>query len=253
MNNTSKTVNKAIDILDTFLIDDKLHTLGDIARSTGLNTSTTYRLTSTLVKKGFLFHEKKGGTYSLGLKLMDYIYAIRRNIKYIDLSYLSLRKLCREQNESVYLAVRDGDESIVMEEVGVDEKLRINSPIGKRLKLHCTAGGKILMTALSQEERTEYYHRNPLRPFTKYTVTEVDLLEKELSSVKREGVAFDKEEYRMGIWAAAAPVYNPGGEIIAAVGILVLRSHVNKNNIDEFATAIKSCAGEISQVVSRIM
>lgn len=253
MNYTSKTVNKAIDLLDTFLKDDGPHTLSDIARSTGLNTATTYRLASTLLEKNFLSHDKKRGTYSLGLKLMDYVYVIRRNIKYIDFSYLSLRKLCREQNESVYLAVKDGDESIVMEEIGVDEELRINSPIGKRLKLHCTAGGKILMTALSQEERIEYYHRNPLQPFTKYTITDVDLLEKELASVKREGVAFDKEEYRMGIWAAAAPVYNPGGEIIAAVGILVLRSHVNENNTDKFATSIKSCAGEISQIVSRIM
>lgn len=253
MNGTSKTVNKALDILDIFVNNEDYLTLSIIANEAGLNTATTYRLLSTLSQKGFLSHDKSRGTYSLGLKLMDFVYAIRRDMKIIDLAYLSMSKLRHEQNESLYLAVRDGDESIVMEEVGVDEKLRINSPIGKRLKLHCTAAGKILMTALSREERMEYYHRNPLQPYTKYTVTDVDLLEKELANVKREGVAFDKEEYRMGIWAAATPVYNPSGEIIAAVGILVLSSHVNENNTDKFATAIKGCAGEISQIVSRIM
>lgn len=253
MADTSKTVNKALDILGIFINNEVPLTLSNIARITGLNAATTYRLISTLSQKGFLSHDKAHGTYSLGLKLMDFAYAIRRDMRFIDLAYLSLSKLRREQNESVYLAVRDGDESIVMEEVGVDEQLRINSPIGKRLKLHCTAGGKILMTALSKKERMEYYRRNQLQPFTKYTITDVELLEKELTDVKREGVAFDREEYRMGIWAAAAPIYNSVGEIIAAVGILVLRSHVTEENTQGFAVAIKSCAGEISQVVNRIM
>lgn len=253
MTSASKTVNKALDILDIFVNNENYLTLRNIAKVAGLNPATAYRLLSTLSQKGFLSHDMSRGTYSLGLKLMDFVYVIRRDMKFIDLAYLSLSKLRHEHNESVYLAVRDGDESIVMEEVGVDEKLRINSPIGKRLKLHCTAGGKILMTALSEKERKEYYSRNPLQPFTKYTITDIEKLEEELLNANRDGVAFDREEYRMGIWAAAAPVYNLGGEIIAAVGILVLRSHVNENNTDKFATAIKSCAGEISQIISRIM
>ncbi len=59
--------------------------------------------------------------YSLGLKMLDYNFAIRRNLKFIDFAYLSLSKLSKEQNESVYLAVIDGDESVVIEEVGIDE------------------------------------------------------------------------------------------------------------------------------------
>jgi IclR family KDG regulon transcriptional repressor len=253
MENISKTVMKALDILEIFLKNDGGLSLTEISRLTRLNTSTTYRLLSTLLKRGYLSHHQNKGMYSLGLKMIDYNFAIRRTLKFVDFAFLSLSKLSKEQNESVYLAIMDGDESLVIEEVGIDEELRINSPVGKRLKLHCTACGKILMASLSKEEREAYYSRNTLQSFTKYTITDISQLEKELETAKMEGVAFDKEEYRMGIWAAAAPIYNSNGSVIAAAGILVLTSHIDSDNIQIYVRAVKSCAGEISQIVSRIM
>ena len=252
MENISKTVIKAIEILEIFLKHDGALSLTEISRSTLLNAATTYRLVSTLVKRGYLSHQQNKGMYSLGLKTIDFSYAVRRNLKFIDFAYLSLSKLCKEQKESAYLAVKDGDESLVIEEVGVTEDLRINSPIGKRLQLHCTAGGKILLASLSEEERKAYYSKNTLQPFTKNTITDASELEKEIKNVKIEGVAFDKEEYRMGIWAAAAPIYNTNGNMIAAAGIIVLISHINDDSVKKFATAIKSCTAEISQIISRI-
>jgi IclR family KDG regulon transcriptional repressor len=253
MDNTSKTVMKAIDVLEIFLKNDGGLSLTEISRLTGLNATTTYRLVSTLLKRGYLSHHQSKGMYTLGLKPIDYNFAIRRTLKFIDFAYLSMSKLSKEQNESVYLAVMDGDESLVIEEVGIDEELRINSPVGKRLELHCTAGGKILMASLSKEERKAYYSRNTLQTFTKNTITDISQLERELETAKMEGVAFDNEEYRMGIWAAAAPIYNTNGSVIAAAGILVLASHIDGNNTEKYVKAIKSCAGEISQIISRIM
>jgi IclR family KDG regulon transcriptional repressor len=253
MENTSKTVMKAIDVLEVFLKNDGGLSLTEISRLTGLNTTTSYRLVSTLVQRGYLANHHNRGLYTLGLKMMDYNFAVRRALKFIDLAYLSLSKLSKEQKESVYLSIMDGDESLVIEEVGIDEELRINSPVGKRLKLHCTAGGKILMASLPEEEREAYYTRNTLEAFTKNTITDIARLEKELETAKIEGVAFDREEYRMGIWAAAAPVYNTKRSVIAAAGILVLTSHIENNNTEKYVRAIKSCTAEVSQIISRIM
>jgi IclR family KDG regulon transcriptional repressor len=252
MENISKNVIKAIDIMEIFLKNDGALSLNEISKSAGLNIATTHRLVSTLVKRGYVSNQNNKGMYSLGLKTIDYSYAVRKNLKFIDFAYMSLSKLCKEQNESAYLAIKDGDESLVVEEVGVTEDLRINSPIGKRMQLHCTACGKILLASLSEKERKAYYSRNRLLPFTKNTVTDVTKLKKELKNVKEEGVAFDKEEYRMGIWAIAAPVVNSLDSVIAAAGIIVLISHINDESIHKFTKAIRSCTGEISQVISRI-
>ena len=243
---------KAIDVLEIFLKNDGGLSLTEMSNLTGLNTATTYRLVSTLLKRGYLSQQHNKGTYSLGLKMIDYNFAIRRSLKFIDLAYLSLSKLSKEQNQSVYLAVMDGDESIVIEEVGIDEQLRINSPVGKRLPLHCTACGKVLLASLSEEKRRAYYSRNPLESYTKNTITDISQFEQELAIVKMEGAAFDREEYRIGIWATAAPIYNGNGSVIAGAGILVPISHIDTDSTQKFTTAIKSCTGEISQIISRI-
>jgi len=250
--NVSRTVQKAIDILEVFLRKDGNLSLTEIGKATGLNVATSYRLASTLVKRGYLSQHQKKGTYSLGMKMLDYNYAIRKNLKFIDFAYLSLSKLSRELNESVYLAVLDADMSLVVEEIGITEDLRINSPVGKRLPLHCIACGKILLASMSEEERKAYYSRNALQSFTKNTITNIARLEEELAIVKTEGVGFNNEEYRMGLWGAAAPIYNGGGNVIASAGIIVPIADINAAYIQKFGTAIKSCVGQISQIISRI-
>ncbi len=252
MDNTSVTVNKAIDILEVFLLKEGELNLTEISDASGLNAATAYRLVSTLVRRGYLAQSEKKGPYSLGLKMLDFNYAIRRNLKFLDLAYMSLSKLTKDCNQSTYLAALDADAALIIDEVGVTEDLRINSPVGKRLPLHCTACGKVLLASLSSDERAAYYRRSPLRANTSHTVTNKARLEAELAKVRAEGVAFDDEEYRMGLWIAAAPVYDGAGSVIAAAGIMVPMSDIHPDSIPRFTTAIKSCTAKISQAVARI-
>ena len=252
MANISRTVDKALDILEIFLRKDGSLSLTEISKATGLNTATVYRLLLTFAKRGYLSQVHKKGTYSLGLKMLDYNYAIRKNLKYIDFAYLSLSKLSKEYNVSSFLAVFDNDTLLIIEEIGTSGNLRINSPIGKRLPLYCTACGKVLLAVLSEEERKAYYHRVELQSYTPGSITDIPRLEKELADIRAEGVAYHKEEYRQGVWVAAAPVYNGNGAVIAAAAIIIPVSYMNAGSEQFYATAIKGCTGEISQIISRI-
>jgi DNA-binding IclR family transcriptional regulator len=252
MENTSRTVNKAIDIMEIFLQKGGGLSLTEIAKATGLNTATAYRLVSTFTKRGYLSQYQKKGAYSLGLKMLDFNYAIRRNLKFIDFAYLSLSKISKEYNISTFLAVLDADMLLVVEEIGASGELRINSPIGKRLPLYCTACGKVLLTGLSLEERKAYYNRIALQPYTSTSITDIAQLEKELAAIQAEGAAYHKEEYRQGVWVAAAPIYNGSEKIIAAAAVIIPVSYLGFDSIRKFTTAIKGCAGEVSQIISRI-
>jgi DNA-binding IclR family transcriptional regulator len=252
MENISRTVNKAIDILEIFLRKDGGLSLTEISKSTGLNTATAYRLVSTFARRGYLSQYQKKGAYSLGMKMLDFNYAIRRNLKFIDFAYLSLSKVSKEQNVSTFLAVMDADMMLIVDEIGASGELRINSPVGKRVPLYCTATGKVLLAGLSDDERKAYYKRISFQNFTSTSITDVARLEKEILAIKEEGVAYHKEEYRQGVWAAAAPIYNGSEKVIAAVAVIVPVSYLGFDSIQRFTTAIKGCAGEISQIVSRI-
>ncbi len=252
MANTSRTVDKAIDILEIFLQKDGGLSLTEISKAACLNTATVYRLVTTYAKRGYLSQSCKKGTYSLGLKMLDYNYAIRRNLKYVDFAYLSLSKISKEYNVSTFLAILDHDMLLIIEEIGTSGNLRINSPVGKRLPLYCTACGKVLLAALSEEERKAYYQRISLQSYTYSSITDIPQLEKELAKIKAEGLAYHKEEYRQGVWVAAAPIFNGSGAAIAAAAIIIPISYMGVDSVELYTTAIKGCTGEISQIVSRI-
>ena len=252
MANISRTVDKALDILEIFLQKDGGLSLTEVSKATGLNTATVYRLLSTFAKRGYLSQVHKKGTYSLGMKMLDYNYAIRKNLKYVDFAYLSLSKFSKEYNVSTFLAILDNDSLLIVEEIGTSGNLRINSPVGKRLPLYCTACGKVLLAALSEEDRQAYYHRIKLQSYTSSSITDIPRLEKELAAIKAEGMAYHKEEYRQGVWVAAAPIYNGSGIVIAAAAIIIPISYMGVDSIQIYTTAIKGCTGEISQIISRI-
>ncbi len=252
MENTSGTVNKAIDILEIFLQNEGELRLTDLAALTGMDRATTYRLASTLVKRRFLRQAKKNGKYSLGLKMIDCSFAIRRNLKFIDLAYLYLGKLNAVHNAAVNLTMLDEDKSLVIEEIGISSGgLPMNTLVPKRLPLHATACGKVLLASLSLQERKAFYNRNPLKPFTRKTTTNVLELEAELEKISQEGVAFDLEEYKPGLRAIAAPIHDSDRHVIAAASVIVPLERSDAENIHRLAEAIKNHANELSRALSQ--
>ncbi len=252
MENVSETVNKAIDILELFLQKDGEFSLAELSSLSGFNKATAYRLLSTLVKRGFLRQPEKNGKYSLGMKLLDFSYAIRKNIKFVELAYLYLGRMSNALKVSAYISVLDSDSSLVIEEVAVVDTMRINSPVGKRLPLHATANGKVLLSSLSLPERQAFYRRNLLQPFTRNTIVDPERLEQEINAVRAEGFAWGDQDYKIGLFAVAAPLQNGNGATVAAAGIVVPLSQVNGETRQRMVTELKGCTAQISQVISRI-
>ena len=252
MENISETVNKAIDILEIFLQKDGELSLAELSAYSGLNKTTVYRLVTTLSRRGYIRQREKNGKYSLGLKTLEFTYAIRKNFHFMELAYLYLSKFTKTTNISTYVAVQDGDSILVIEEVAIVETMRINSPIGKRLPLHATAAGRVLLASLPVEERQAFYNRGNLNRFTHKTITDPVLLEKEIEKIRREGVAFGDEDYKTGLLSIAAPICNGNLETIAAAGVVAPHSQFDELGRNRVSAGLKSCTAEISQVIGRI-
>jgi IclR family acetate operon transcriptional repressor len=58
-----------------------------------------------------------------------------------------------------------------------------------------------------------------MEPFTRRTIPDVGRLEAHLETVRSSGVAFDDEEFSVGVRCVAAPVFRHDGLIAGAVGI----------------------------------
>ena len=246
-----KTVDRTLDILELFIKHEGGLTLTEISRLAGLTPATGSRYVASLVSRGYLSESPRNGLYHLGLKSIDFSYAARRNLKFIEFAYLPLNQLSKETGCDVYMTVLDRDTSLVIEEIGNTAALRINSPIGRRMPLHSTACGKIHLAHMTADRRQALYDGKKLERFTKNTITDPNKLEEELESVQRDGIAYDREEQRLGVWVVGAPIY-AGHEKVAAAGIITPVSRIRPDTILDHVKEIISCTGEISQIISRM-
>jgi IclR family acetate operon transcriptional repressor len=104
----------------------------------------------------------------------------------------------------VYLASEDGSRLLTQ-----------RAPIGMRLPVHCTALGKCLLAQLSDEEARRTAGRQPYRALTPRTIRSWDELRGSLEQIRRDGVAFSREEYEEGLDSVAVPVAWIGGDPVA--------------------------------------
>jgi IclR family KDG regulon transcriptional repressor len=144
-------VEKTLDILEATLRSKDEIGLADLAKLTGLNRTTVHRISSTLVRRGYLYQKGKGGKYSPGLKFLQYsnVNDIASTIKQLALPYL--QNLCNEIDESINMSILDGIKPVGIASVAAERILQIAPASLNALPLHCTAIGKILLAHIPDE------------------------------------------------------------------------------------------------------
>jgi len=243
------TTEKLFDILEVFLNQQGEFGLVELANLSRLNISTAYRIASVLVKRGYLSQARKRGKYSIGVKFLEFGVIAKRTIKIADLSIPFLEKLNKVTDESVNLAILDSNEVVYIERVESSHALRIFTQVGNRVPLHSTGVGKVLLAHMTEEEMERFFNSNCLISYTDNTITDLSRLKKQLSVIKRKGVAMDNEEMELGVKCVASPVRDWNGNVVAAISISGPSARLTSKRMEELRPLIKSCALEISRAM----
>jgi IclR family transcriptional regulator, KDG regulon repressor len=122
-------------------------------------------------------------------------------------------------DETVQLGILDGTDIVHISRTESSHPLRFITPIGRRYAAHTTGLGKVLLSALSDEQIAMLYGRRPLVQPTPNSISSVADLKRELQRVRRQKWATDHEETLIGLTCVAAPIYDAENKMIAAVSI----------------------------------
>lgn len=192
-------------------------TLGQLSTAVGLPKSTVHRLVAALTEED-LAGAAPDGRIRLGGGLARLGAATRQALGQELMPVL--QQLHAELDETVDLAVLDGTVARFVEQLSAPHRLRAVSAVGAGFPLHCTANGKALLAALSDEHALALLPPR-LERFTPTTITSRAALLSELERIRRDGVAFDREEHTEGICAVGATVVDASGTAIAAISVPV--------------------------------
>ena len=123
--------------------------LSQLSQRISLPRSTVHRLVNALEREGFVAAASPNGRVRLGTELLRLAEGGRRDIQR-ELRPL-MQQLFDDLNETVDLAVLDGDHLRFIDQIPAPHRLRAVSGVGATFPLHCTANGKAVLASLDEE------------------------------------------------------------------------------------------------------
>ncbi len=240
-----QVIVRAAEILWALRAHPEGQSIPALVKSVGLARPTVHRLVGTLQSVGFV-SRTAGGQVRLGAALS--ILGAAANNELVAEVHSHLQALSRSVNESILLATFDGEVVTCIDFVASPQSLQAVAQMGMPLPIHCTAIGKSLLPELSRDEFISLVPEE-LQTRTENTISTRELLLKEVERIREVGVAFDREEYEMGVCGLGASISCGDRGLRAAIGILMpsLRFYGNEERLaSELVTTRDVILGQLT-------
>jgi IclR family transcriptional regulator, acetate operon repressor len=192
----------------------------DIIGALNLPKATAYRLVDWFVTQGFLSREPSRKRLVVGPRFTRLAFGALVASMRDTARHIILQRLVATINETCNVGTLVNGEIVYLDRVEAEHwPLRLQFTVGSRMPLHCTAIGKLFLALAPPRQRRGLLGCLELKRFTEHTITSGPRLEEELKQIRREGVAFDRQEFLVGVTCVAVPITGADGDILAAVAI----------------------------------
>lgn len=240
-----QSVDRAVSILE-FLAHNGWSGVTEVGRALGVHKSTAFRLLATLQGRGLVEQHDDTGKYHLGFGLVHLARAVTVGFDLKRVARPVCERLAEETDETVMLAVLDGDEVMNIDAIIPRTQSVVSMGwLGRRTPLHCTANGKALLAWLPEGHRQRIVATSFER-FTPNTIVRPSELEAQLELVRRDGYAVAVEEYEEGLNAAAAPIRSPDGELLGAMSVSGPSYRATPEHLPDLGKAVRSAAAAVT-------
>lgn len=217
-----KSLTRGLDILETLSAHPDGLTLSEICRTLTLPKSSTHALLHGLLERNYLMNGRRERTYRLGPRLFQLGNAYVHGIDLVAEGQETVRSVSRRCDETVHLATLDGRDVLYVAKEEGTGYIRMVSALGKRVPAHGTGVGKMLLSALGEDEVDALYPpESPPEALSANTIASLPALKAELAHTRERGYALDNEESTVGLRCVAAPIYDATGKAVAAMSISV--------------------------------
>ena len=220
-------------------------TLGDLASRAELGTTQTFRLLHTLEANGYV-HKSENKTYRLGAHCITLGHAAHRDLPIIAQSRDVLDFLVEASGESSHLVIRHGLMRVIADMRDSAKRVRASAPIGQEDPLHYGGTGLTIL-AYTAPATVRAVLEGEIKPFTAKTMTDPSELQRVLQEIRRLGYHVAREDFKIGAFSVAAPIFEVTGECNAAVCVAGPVGRLTKRAEARFRELVVDAAAEISQ------
>ena len=240
-------LGRALAVLGSFSDERPEQSLGEIVAATGLAPATAHRLVAELVGWGALERPARG-RYRVGIRLwqLGSLAPVARDLR--DAALPFLQDLGAVTGQVVHLVVLDGHEALFLERLPGHAEVRVRSRVGRRLPLHASGPGKVLLAHAPPALFQEVVACGLPRMATG-TITDPQRLGLALAEIRRAGYCLSRDEMTDGAASVAAPITGPSGEVVASVSVVVPSS---VENLQTLVPAVRLTAAAVARALAPV-
>lgn len=245
--NPIQSAERIFEILE-YLAEHGVCSLTEIGTALSLSKSTTHRLLHSLCMMGYVTKDSFSGRYTLTFKILEIAGHVLDRIDVLAVAHRYIDRLMKQVHETVHFVQREGNHIVYVDKVESDaSSIRMVSRIGLRMPMYCTGVGKAMLAQMTEREVREIWESTPIEKCTENTITDLDVLLRELAEIRLRGYAIDNEENEIGVRCIAACVQDYTGHADAAFSISAPAARMPDERLREFSDYVLQTRRDISR------
>lgn len=209
-------------------LKDGRATLSQIARATSLSKSSAFAILKTLEQAGLLGCEASTRQYFLGVEVLSLGEAAAHQLDQVGTVKPLLRSLVEETRLTGIVAQNTHDRLVVVHKDEGNTEIRATMSLGQIVPAGVSAMGKV---------------------YAAYAASGSSRLPPSLQEVRRRGYSTSLGEYRLGVNAVAAPVFDHRSELALVLSLIGFASALPPEAFPRYGELIRRRGLEASRAL----
>lgn len=239
------TVGKALIMLDIVAAATQPMRFNEILAHSPFPKATTYRFLQSMTNQGMLSYNVDNQKYSLGMRLVRLAHQAWQQASLAPIAEPFLDQLANQVDETIHLAQIENGQVLFIDKRRTSERFETLAQAGRVAPAHCTGVGKAMLAYLSPERMAFAMQRQTFIQFTPATLGCAAALQQDLEAIRKEGVAFDREEHENGIISIAAPILTSKQQVVGAISIATSTSRHSLEELQQYRQPLLHAASQI--------
>jgi DNA-binding IclR family transcriptional regulator len=210
---------RALAILNLFNEEHPVWHTDDINASLGYTRATGYRYVKDLVEAGFL-QKVAAGRYSLGPRIIELDYQLRRSDPVLLAAVPVMDELVKKARLDAVLTTIFGNKVVDIYRASTDSALQLSYGRGRPRPLFLAASPKVILANLPRPQLVRLYASAAADAAASGMGESWTEFRTNLTRIRQEDFWVTSGELEKGIAAAAVPVFNAEGDVVAALAVV---------------------------------
>ncbi len=215
-----------------------------IAGVTGHEKSQVSRAIVALMEYGLVEHAPASRSYRLGWSCFA-LAGRASDPRLIEEAQIALVRLVTEVGEAAHLSVLRGPSVLTLVAEPPSHSIAARGWVGRTVPAYCTSSGRVLLLDHDRAALVQRLGPDPFPAAGPNAPADVGELERRLVRARQVGYAVADEESEVGLVAAAAPIRNFTGLVVAAINVSAPKFRLG-SRLHQTGELVRSAAEKLS-------